>query len=275
MRRAGEVLVKNQIKAVLRAIAPKRYDALMATRINRHGQKVMAKQGIPAITSAFVQRYGFTVLGGPFAGMVYITESAGSSFLPKLVGSYECELYGVLEQILASSYDTVADVGSAEGYYVVGLAMRMQTTPKIYAFDINHEARELCRSLAKKNKVEQKIIIAGFCDAAMLQKTLQGHSLVICDCEGYETELLQPSTVPALATSDILVELHDILKPGITQVITDRFRQSHNILMLDSVERDPADYPAIHFLPPEQQRAAVSEFRNGPQQWAFMTPRNK
>jgi hypothetical protein len=266
--------MKSQIKAVLRAVAPKTFDALMAARINRYGQQVMAKHGVPEITSAFVARYGLTVLGGPFAGMHYINESAGSSFLPKLIGSYECELYGVIKQILATKYDTVVDVGSAEGFYVVGLAMRMQFAPKIVAFDINRDAQELCRSLAKKNNVEDKIIVSGFCDTAVLQTTLQGRSLVVCDCEGYETELLQPSAVPALARADILVELHDCLKPGITQVITDRFSHSHHILMIDSVDRDPDDYPVINFLSAEQQRVAVSEFRNGPQQWAFMAPKH-
>jgi hypothetical protein len=267
--------MKRQVKAALRAIAPNQYDAFMMARANRHGQNVMAKLGVPEITSAFVERYGSKVIGGPFAGMNYITESTGSSFLPKLLGSYEQELHNVIENIIASNYNTVADIGCAEGFYVVGLAMRMQGAPKIYAFDINPEAQALCRSLAKKNKVEDKIIISGFCNTTTLQEILQGYSLVICDCEGYETELLQPSYAPALKNSDILVELHDVLKPGITQLIMDRFRDSHHILILDSTERNPADYPTIDFLPAEQKRVAVSEFRNGPQQWAFMTPKNK
>ena len=127
--------------------------------------------------------------------------------------------------------------------------------------------------MATKNGVEQKVIVSGFCDADVLQNTLRGRSLVVCDCEGYETELLQPSVAPVLVESDILVELHDFFKPGITEIIRERFQKSHNILMIDSVDRDPSDYPAIDFLPLEQQRVAVSEFRHGPQQWAFMTPK--
>jgi len=44
--------------------------------------------------------------------------------------------------------------------------------------------------------------------------------------------------------------------------------------MSDSADRDPADYPVLLFLTSEQQKVAVSEFRGGPQQWAFMTPKN-
>jgi hypothetical protein len=267
--------MKNQIKSVLRAIAPKQFDAFMVERINRHGQNVMAKQGVPEIAKAITERYGLKVLGGPFAGMNYVAESTGSSFLPKLIGCYEQELHSIVEQIISSKYDTIVDVGSAEGFYVVGLAMRMQTAPKIYAFDINPESQALCHSLAKKNNVEQKIIISGFCDAETLQKTLAGYSLVICDCEGYETELLQPSVAPVLINSDILVELHDLLKPGITPLIMERFSASHNILIIDSVGRNPADYPIIDFLPLDKRATAVSEFRNGPQQWAFLTPKNR
>ncbi len=233
----------------------------------------MAEHGIPALAAIIVERCGSSVLSGPFAGMDYITESAGSAFLPKLIGSYECELHSIIEKILTSNYDTVADIGSAEGYYAVGLAMHLPKTSKIYAFDINPDAQKLCASLAKKNHVEEKVIILGHCDAEYLQKTLKGYSLVICDCEGYETELLQPLAAPVLYKADILVELHDCLKPGITSTIINRFKSSHDILIIDSIERKPNDYLSIGFLMPQQQVLAVSEFRHGHQQWAFMTPK--
>jgi hypothetical protein len=233
----------------------------------------MARHGVPAIAADIIERGGPKVLGGPFAGMVYITESAGSSFVPKLIGSYECELHGVLEKILASHYDVVVDVGCAEGFYAVGLSMRLVGTPKIYAFDINPKARKLCQTLARENGVEDKIIISGYCDAERLQTVLHGKSLVMCDCEGYEVDLLQPAVAPALANADILVELHDPLKPGITPTMMNRFAGSHDVQLIDSTDRDPADYPVVEFLNPEQRTIAVSEFRHGPQQWAFMTPK--
>ena len=266
--------MKNQIKAILHAIAPHKFDALMTARSNRHGQEVMAQAGVPAIAEAFVQKYGAVVQAGPFAGMQYITESIGSSFLPKLVGSYESELLGVFTKIFDTPYDTVVDVGSAEGYYVVALAMRLTHPAKIYAFDIDTHAQALCQTLAEKNGVADKITIGGFCDPAALQNTLHGRCLVICDCEGYETEVLQPALAPVLTTSDILVELHDILKPGITPIILERFSESHDIQLIDTCQRRPEEYPSVSFLSPEQQRVAVSEFRNGPQQWAWMTAKS-
>ncbi len=267
------MLFKRIVKTALRSVVPNYYVSLMAARENRHGQRVMEKSGVPTIAAAILDRHGPQVLSGPFAGMTYLTQSIGSSFIPKLIGSYEQELHGILGQILACRYDIVADVGSAEGYYAVGLAMRLPGKPKIYAFDIDSKAQELCRLLSQKNGVEDQIVISGYCDPQRLEETLTGNALVVCDCEGYEVDLLQPTLAPSLKRTDILVELHDICKPGITPVILDRFRESHHIQLLDTVDRDASAYPAISFLEPEQQRVAVSEFRNGPQQWAFMTPK--
>ncbi|MBC8139123.1 MAG: hypothetical protein H8F28_24890, partial [Fibrella sp.] len=157
-------MVKRALKAILRTVAPGYYDSLAMTRANRHGVAVMEKHGIPAITKTVVERCGMKVLSGPFTGMNYISESAGSSFLPKLIGSYESELHGVLKTVLAKKYETVVDVGSAEGYYAVGLAMRLGGSPQIYAFDINPEAQALCRKLIAANGMADKVVIESFCD---------------------------------------------------------------------------------------------------------------
>ena len=180
----------------MKGIAPKRFDSFLAKRANCQTQRVLDAHGIPAIASALIERHGAKVLSGPFAGMKYIDKSAGSSLTPKLVGSYENELHGVLSQILANTYDTVVDVGCAEGYYAVGLAMRLGGTPAIYAYDTNRGAQAQCSELLAKNSAQNKVIIAGFCDSAKLQSIVQGRALVFCDCEGYEIELLQTRSGP-------------------------------------------------------------------------------
>lgn len=265
-------MVKALIKFLWRTAAPQSYAAAATVRANRHGQRIMEEAGTPAIADLLSERYGIVVLTGPFKGMQYIDRSIGASFLPKLIGSYECELHGVLARLLATEYDTVVDVGSAEGYYAVGLALHLPNCPVVHAFDIDPQAQRDCHELAAKNATEDRVIIGGFCDASLLQATLRGKSLVVCDCEGYELDLLDPAKIPALATADLLVELHDILHPGITPVLLERFSGSHGIQMIDSTERNPEAYPQLHFLSPPQQEIALSEFRNGPQQWAFMTP---
>jgi hypothetical protein len=52
------------------------------------------------------------VLDGPFAGMRYVPRAAGSSLLPKLLGSYEAELHGIVAVVINSDYRKIVDVES-------------------------------------------------------------------------------------------------------------------------------------------------------------------
>lgn len=265
--------MKKLVKTMIQSIAPKYYDAMMTERENRHSQKVMAQHGVPETTTAFVEKHGLQVIAGPFAGMNYLMTATGSALVPKLAGSYEAELHGVLHRILATRYDTVIDVGCAEGYYAVGLAKHLSHTPTVYAYDVNVNAQKLCRELARVNHVEDKINIEGFCDTMVLEQKLVGKSLVVCDCEGYEINLLDPALVPRLAATDILVEIHDTPERPVTTTLQKRFHQSHDILTIAQTDRDPKDYPATAFLPAAQQEVAVNEFRSIPQTWMFLTPK--
>ena len=85
-----------------------------------------------------------TVRNGPFRGMRYPERaSVGSALVPKLLGSYERELQPVLEDILAREHSEIVDIGCAEGYYAVGLALRLPAA-RVFAYDTNVMAIDLC-----------------------------------------------------------------------------------------------------------------------------------
>ncbi len=88
--------------------------------------------------------------------------------MPKLLGSYESELHATLEELLAHEYTAVVDVGCAEGYYAVGLGLRLRNAA-IYAFDTNPRARSACAEMAKLNGVDSRIHIGGMCDKNVLR----------------------------------------------------------------------------------------------------------
>jgi len=94
-----------------------------------------------------------TVRSGPFAGLRYPSEaSVGSTLLPKLLGSYEQELHGVVEQLDHAKYTAIVDIGCAEGYYAVGLAKRIESIP-VFAYDTDPTSRQLCLDMASRNDV--------------------------------------------------------------------------------------------------------------------------
>ena len=224
------------------------------------------------IAVALAAKYGYRVNNGPFAGLNYTRKAAGSALAPKLVGSYESELHPIWAQVLKNPYDLVIDIGCAEGYYAVGLAKHLPGGPKVIAFDMDAEARLLCRELSIKNGVSDRVETLGECDVPALKRVLKGRALVVCDCEGAELDLLDGDQIPALKTADIVVELHDFLRAGVTPTLTQRFAATHEIQLIDSVKPDVSLYPELEILAPEQRAIALDE-RAQPMQWAWMRAR--
>ena len=224
------------------------------------------------IAVALAQKNGYRVMNGPFAGLNYTRKAAGSALAPKLVGSYESELHPVWAQVLQKNYDLIIDIGCAEGYYAVGLAKQLANSPRVIAFDMDAEARLLCRELAIKNGVSHRVEVLGECDVAALRRALKPRSLVICDCEGAELDLLDVEQIEALKQAEIVVELHDFLRAGVTPTLVQRFEKSHDIQLIDSAQPDISLYSELEVLTPQQREIALDELAE-PMQWAWMTPK--
>jgi hypothetical protein len=220
----------------------------------------------------FIASHGLRVTGGPFAGMRYVRGAVCSALLPKLIGSYEAEIAPAIEAAIQRRYATVVDIGAAEGYYAVGLACRLPDA-HVHAFERDPAGRELCATMAAENGVADRVAILGDCDAAALVLLPLEGSLVICDCEGCEYDLLRPDLVPALSRCDLIVELHDFLDPRITPTIQQRFAKSHTIELIPAVARRAQDYPQASCLPPSERAIAVDEIR--PQQVVFAVMRRR
>lgn len=221
-----------------------------------------------------IERYGRRVVAGPFEGLRYVDEAFCSGYTPKILGCYEAELQGEIERVLVANYELIIDIGAAEGYYAVGLAYRLPEV-HVIAFEDDEHARELCKEMASINGLMQRVEVHGACTPELLQKTLEAYrgkrTLIICDVEGYEIELMNPKTVPDLMRCDFLVELHDCYNPQITSTLTDCFKSTHHIHLVDAAVRDPSKVPASNFLPPEQRRIAIDDDRGHWMQWGIFT----
>lgn len=214
--------------------------------------------------------YAGIVPAGPFRGMQCVGMKLGHSLPPMLLGCYESELHDVLSLIARRVYDTVVDIGCGEGYYAVGLA-RLLPAARVYAFDIDPACRELCASMARTNACEGRVIIGGRCGFAELRRLSTKHTLVVCDCEGAELELLDPEHAPELSQCDILVECHEFLNEAIPQILTERFRSTHEVMRIPNTWVNPNAIPSLRGLRPIQKFLAVWEGRPGLTPWLFMT----
>ena len=258
------------VKAFLERVCPVPYLALRSWRERHALDRVFASITGPT---------GFAVRSGPFQGMLYPREIVTperllqNSVVPKLLGCYEAELHGAIEQALTRRYAKVINIGCAEGYYAVGLARRMPST-SVFAFDSEPLARRLCEEMARANGVSERVHVRGECTVETLRTLVSDRNLVVCDCEGCERDLLDPGLLPGLAACDVIVELHDCVDPSISGTIRQRFAPTHDVTELTKVKRDPSAYPPLKGVNLYQQRLAVTEFRWGPLEWAFLSAKH-
>ena len=216
-----------------------------------------------------------TVADGPFKGMIYPDFIAyGSAMYPKVLGCYESELNPSLESLLKTDYHSIVDIGCAEGYYAVGVAMR-QPNAMVYAYDIDVKAMDACEKMAKLNKAEKNMRFGTFCSPeTLIGMDFEKKSLIFSDCEGYEMDLFTPDVVKNLKNCDLIIELHDLYTEKISPSIIDAFSASHQIKLVYS-ENTFIKMRALNLIGDLTDDQILNFFveRNGIMRWAIITPK--
>lgn len=233
---------------LLASVSAKERHFLQQHVFRRHPKAVENSQNA---IEHIVARQGRCVSDGPFQGMKYGQEAFFSAYAPKLLGCYEAELHGAIELLLQRKYQSVVDIGAAEGYYAIGMALRLPMA-QIVAFEEDEHAQQLCLEMALLNGVADRVEVRATCTPPLLDQTLQpfaeAETLIICDVEGYESELMNPRSVPALTQCDLIIEMHDCLAPKVTSTLLERFAGTHNVQIIESVARKPQQVKAVQFL---------------------------
>jgi hypothetical protein len=213
------------------------------------------------------------VAQGPFRGMRLVPASFGSSLMPKMLGTYELEIRQDIEDMLGNEYCHFMDVGAAEGYYAVGVAMRMAGRgTKTYAYDISPHSAPAIRQAAEMNGVTQGIEMRQWCRHADFEMARRGRTLILCDIEGAEAGLLDPALAPDLARCDVVVEVHDGPESSrISELLKERFRHTHTIVARHSRPRAHHDLGAYRWRMPKQLGAeAMNEGRTFGIEWLIL-----
>jgi hypothetical protein len=276
--RALRVEMKDKIKALLQQYAAPLLEEYQARSNRRMFRQQFAQQTDEACRLLFASGKP-EVLTGPFQGLKYINETVWGPIMPKWLGSYESELHHVVTEIARFPYKAVIDVGCAEGYYAVGLATVMRDVP-VYAFDTDPISRRQAARLGTLNGVLPQLHIDRWCDDSSIKRIsakAQGKLLLICDIEGFETQLLRPEKCESLLQTDILVEIHD--DPGssvVSNEICKRFTKTHDIRVIHHQSRE--NWVNTHLssevfasVPAGQLRKMAEENRVRGRTWFWMT----
>jgi len=255
------VLVHPAARHVARKLMPN----LAASRAISYERQFRAARGVPKVARKVSATLGRSVAAGPFSGLLLPEdfEESIASPVAKLAGVYEHQLQDALEQVIATGPICVANVGCADGYYAVGLALRLPGA-EVLAYDIAKEARVMTSRLAQQNGVASRVHVFGRCRAFKSQT-----QLIVCDIEGGEDALLNPSRVPS--RSALLVETHDHVVPGVTADLIRRFAPTHDVNVIH--HGSSAVPPSLEWLSAEELAIAMDEMRGqADQSWLVMTP---
>lgn len=229
----------------------------------------LAKWRSQVIANTVAQSDGPIITHGPFAGMIYAVDASEGAHTARRLGCYEASLAPVIETIIARSYPLVLDIGCAEGYYAVGLARRMPNA-LVWARDADPKAQALCATLAAANNVTDRVQVGGLIEAADFNICTAQPTVIICDIEGAEGDLLNPATAPGLTRADILVEVHEGMHPGLLATLTTRFAPSHSITRIDRKLDDTALPAWMERLSDLDRLLALWEWRSGPTPWLWL-----
>ncbi|PAW80032.1 MAG: hypothetical protein B9S32_01495 [Verrucomicrobia bacterium Tous-C9LFEB] len=212
------------------------------------------------------------VLAGPFAGLKFpsIEQVSLSKVLPKILGSYEEELHPVIRSLKSNTYSTIINIGCAEGYYAVGLAMRFPQA-RVYAFDLNATSREQAAYMAKMNGVQDRISFHGLFSPETIEKfQWEGPLLIVCDCEGGEYSLITPE-IWKNCTFDALIEIHDCrAATGKAAELAARFAPTHHPQWICGTDRHEAKYPNLSSFSSGERYRILNESRPGLMDWLWL-----
>ena len=238
--------------------------------------RLLSKWRSALIQNTVQHHNGTRIWSGPFEGMDFLPQSTHGCHIAKLIGCYEQPLQPFIEAAIRAAYPVVLNIGCAEGYYTVGMARRMPAT-QVHAFDIDPAARRVCGELAASRGVADRVRVGERFTTDDFAAYAGHKTLVLCDIEGAEKELLDPQAAPALRGMDLIVESHDCLVPGITRLLIDRFKHCHEITVVeDSGDRRlPKVPPWFTRLGHLDQLLATWDWRAGPTPWLVLKSRQE
>jgi hypothetical protein len=255
-------------KRAAQILLPKRvFTTIQSIRSRNYQMRLHKEWGVYQATREMIDSYGLTVLYGPFRGMRYPKSSLlHRDGIPILFGTYEFELHPIIEEVASNKYTHIVDIGSAEGYYAVGLALRTKTG--VHAFDCEPRELHYLRQMARLNGVADLIQTGSWCDSKVLSKLVRGRRcLIISDCEGYEIDLFDEECIAALKASDLIIELHEN-GPELNahDKLLKRFQISHKSRVV------AFDQNNFGSTVPRKWHNFAREFRTPGQQWLYLNP---
>ncbi len=234
--------------------------------------RYLAKYRSLQIGNTLLKLNGTEVLGGPFKGMNFLNSVSEGCYVPKLLGNYESELHDYISRIIKSKPDIIINVGSAEGYYSVGMKMLLPKT-EVYAFDIDKNAQEKCKELSAINGVS--INVEGEFQSHMLEDFRDKKIFFMCDIEGDEINLINAENIHLYKNCEVCIELHYSNRTHNKDKIPSIFEKTHDVELIWQKGKNFDVPETIYNISHLDILLSGWEFRSYPTPWLVGKPLQK
>jgi len=177
--------------------------------------KAILKQRRKMLARSIFDRYNGVVQRGPYSGMK-LGDRSNISQGPlglKILGLYESLVVEKIHSI--KDFDDFINFGAADGYMALGPLFNASCKRAI-CFEMTKEGRDAVKRNAEINNILDALVIKGKVDQHIISllselKINPSGSVVLCDIEGAEFEVLTKEVFTFLRGATIIVELHDKL----------------------------------------------------------------
>jgi hypothetical protein len=266
IRKAGRKLKSGKFASALRALTTPHHSE---TRILQARTRVA--EHLKALS-------GNTVLYGPFKGMALPDRSSWGvqDVSSKILGTYEGQISDALTR-LSRTDGLLVDLGSADGYFAVG-ALRAGLFGRCIGFERSAKGQAALRDAAARNGAEDRLEIFGEATETALMDAVSDpdQTVILCDIEGGEFELLNDRVLAHFAKAHFLIELHDILAadgPSRKDALLDRAARHFDCTVLRATLPDIHSFRELDGFDDDHRLLAFSEGRDAAMEWLHLQPR--
>ncbi len=193
----------------------------------------------------------------------------------KIYGLYESE---VMEFIKDNHYESLVNLGAADGYYPIGMLLKKRVS-HAYCFEENPLGKKYITENAKLNRLDGAISIYGRADSQFYKQlpeaVASGNNLVLCDIEGGEFELFTDQVISAFSQSTFIIEVHDFKfddGQNKREALIDCFKD-FDVEMVKSRPKQWSDIDQITALSDNDRALVCSEGRRVLGEWLVAIPR--
>ncbi len=223
--------------------------------------------------------FGGEIRYGPFAGIRLGDDLwwGAPDLGAIMLGVYEKEILELLTSDAFSYCDTLISLGTADGYYPIGM-LKTNRLARAICFEISEKGQAALRSNAALNGVEDRIEVHGEADADFLSALdIDDFSriIVLVDVEGAEFDILTSDVLRKLMYAQIVIEIHnwiDGFENKYAQFLKDA-GEFFQLRRVEPVERHINSFEELDEFTDDNRLLLCSEGRPNKMRFLHLTPR--